>query len=174
MKFALRPARLAWLLTAALIAGCGDYSLSVNERVVYEPATLFGDYRLDDPALRDCVAQAIRDQGAARASDLQDLNCSDAGIRSLAGLEVFSGLQRVKLDNNLLSELTPLYDMKQLQELYLRNNRLQTVSSQFCTIGLKQIALAGNDSLDCGRLDALEACGVRLTDIPTHCATSAD
>ena len=168
------PKPILFLVSLALacLSACSDYSLSVNERTVYQPSQIFSDYRLDDPALRACVQQALVDQGATRASDLKDLNCNDAGIRTLAGLDVFDGLERLSLNNNLISEITPLYNIPSLRLLQLTNNRLQTVSSQFCTIGLKTISLFGNAGLDCRRLPALSDCGITLAAVPAHCESS--
>jgi len=158
------------LLLCVFFSGCSDYRISVNDRTVYEPVALFTDYRIDDAALRACVEQAIRDTMATRANQLKDLNCANAGIRSLTGINVFTGLERVRLDDNHISDLTPLFDLRSLALLQVRNNQLSNAPSQFCLTGLQRLAIEGNAALHCESLATLKACGVTLESAPAHCA----
>jgi len=159
----------AFGLALGLLGGCQDYSFSVNEKTLYEPPRLFSDFSIDDATLRACVEQAIRDGRVTAADQLRELNCSSAGIRSLAGLESFSGLRQLGFDRNLIEDLSPLYALKTLELLQVRENRLRMLSSQLCTTGLKRIAVAGNANLDCKALDELEGCGIQILDAPEHC-----
>ena len=133
------------------------------------PPKLFHDYAIADDALRACVAQAIEDQHIIQPDALRDLNCSNAGIVNLSGIEVFAHLQRLGLDDNKVSDLAPLYALQKLELLQIRNNTLRNVSTQLCQGAGKQIALAGNAGLDCARLAAVTECGVKLIDKPSHC-----
>ena len=155
------------------LPGCRGYSYTLNERVVYEPPKLFRDYRIDDANLRACVMQAIEDQRITAAAALQDLNCSNAGILELGGIEVFTQLRRLGLDGNKISDITPLLGLRQLELLQLHDNSLRRVGTQLCEGAKKKVALAGNAALDCARLPALAACGVQLLDVPEHCAAAA-
>lgn len=132
---------------STLLAGCEKYTFTFNEQPVSTTPVLFSGYRIQDPALTVCVEQAIKDLTVARAAQLSTLNCSNAGITNLSGIEIFTGLKIVNLAQNKLTAIKPL--------LYLPH--------------LDSISLEGNDTLDC--LD-----GQRLSEqiegeikLPTHC-----
>jgi len=156
-----------------MLAGCIGYDYKLNERVVFQGPRLFVDYAIADEHLRACVAQAISDNRITRPEALEDLNCSQAGIASLAGLEVFTGLRRLGLDGNAISDLAPLYPLRQLELLQLRGNRIAALDARLCQGAAKRIALAGNEALACADIAKLQACGARLIDVPAHCASPA-
>ena len=167
---ALTLVRSILSLSAVLALGaCQGYSYTLNERTVYEPPQLFNGYAIADDALRACVAQAIEDGRVTQPDALLDLNCSNAGIANLAGIEVFAQLRRLGLDDNKITDLAPLYALKQLELVQVRNNALRGVSTQLCEGATKQLALAGNSSLACALLPSVTACGVKLLDVPAHC-----
>ena len=161
------------LVAAFVLAGCVGYDYKLNERVVFQGPRLFTGYAIADEHLRECVAQAISDGRITRPEALEDLNCSQAGITSLAGLEVFTGLRRLGLDGNAVSDLSPLYALRGLELLQLRGNRIGALDARLCQGAAKQIALAGNGTLACADLAALQACGVRVIDAPAHCTARA-
>jgi hypothetical protein len=163
--------RLTLLLAmlAVAVAGCHGYSYTLNEREIFSPPTLFSDYQLADRALQDCVQQAIEDQSITEAGQLKDLNCSKAGISSLAGIGVFSGLVRVGLDGNALASVAPLAALKQLDLLQVRDNRLAGFEPALCGKPGRKLALAGNTAFRCEDLERLRTCGVTLVDQPAHC-----
>jgi len=163
------PAALA---LAFGLAGCIGYDYKLNDRTIFQPR-LFAGYSIADEALRACVAQAIVDRRITRAEALEDLNCSRAGITSLAGIEVFTGLRRLGLDGNAISDLAPLYGLRQLELLQLRDNRLGALDQRLCQGAAKRMALAGNASLACGDVSRLQACGVNMIDLPAQCAGAA-
>ena len=83
-----RSRRRALGALALTLAGCMGYDYKLNERVVFQGPRLFVDYAIADEHLRACVAQAISDNRITRPEALEDLNCSQAGIASLAGLVI--------------------------------------------------------------------------------------
>jgi Leucine-rich repeat (LRR) protein len=166
-----RP-RLAFLLAAGIVAGCQGYSYTLNERTVFEPPPLFAGYTIEDTALSACVQQAIEDGEIRSAEQLQDLNCSSAGIRALAGIEVFSGLKRLGLDGNRLESLSPLASLTKLELVQARSNRLRELDPALCQGAKKRLAVAGNDTLACAGIATLRACGVVFEDAPAHCPPS--
>lgn len=168
------PSRVLGATALALVlAGCMGYDYKLNERVVFQGPRLFVDYAIADEHLRACVAQAISDNRITRPEALEDLNCSQAGITSLAGLEVFTGLRRLGLDGNAISDLAPLYPLRQLELLHLRGNRITALDARLCQGTAKRIALAGNEALACADIAKLQACGARVIDVPAHCAPPA-
>ena len=158
---------------ALALAGCAGYEYKLNERTVFEGPRPFTDYAIADEALRECVAQAIADQRITRADALEDLNCAHAGIGSVAGLEVFTGLRHVRLDDNALADLAPLHGLRALELLQVRGNRLRSLDTALCRGAPKKIALARNEQLDCATVDRLRACGATIVDLPAHCTAGA-
>lgn len=168
----LRAGRLRLILIATLILtvyGCGDYTWTLNEQVMYGPPGLFRDFRVEDPALQTCLDQAIIDAEIREARQLDTLVCSDAGIASLAGIEVFAGLRRISFDNNRISDAETLALLPRLELLHLRGNQLAGLEPLVCAQSLGEIALAGNEGLDCVDLEYLEDCGITVIDRPAHC-----
>lgn len=132
---------------STLLCGCEKYTFTFNEQPVLEPPELFSDYRIQDPALSVCVKQAIKDLAVTRANQLSQLNCSNAGIVELSGLEIFTGLIIVNLAQNQLTSIKPL--------LYLPN--------------LDSISLEGNTSLDCQDAQLLSEQVEGQIKLPVHC-----
>lgn len=126
--------------SALLLSGCDRYRVTVNDNEVYTPAPVFADYILEDQALSRCVAQTLEEIKARKAADLTRLNCSSAGVYSLSGLELFSGLTQLNLSDNPIASLSPLAKLPQLQQVVLRNVT----------------------SLACEDMDALRAMGVKV------------
>jgi Leucine-rich repeat (LRR) protein len=111
-------------LTSLGLTGCGDYVYTFNDQTVFTPPKLFSGYALTDSALKSCTDQAIFDQKATKASQLTHLNCSNAGIANLAGLEIFTGLTHINLNGNNLTTIKPLLFLTQLQVVSLDINSL--------------------------------------------------
>ncbi|MBP8924910.1 MAG: hypothetical protein KBG75_03580 [Pseudomonadales bacterium] len=168
-KFPVIIASIAVLL--ALVAGCAGYSYTVNERTVFEKPALFAEYEIADEGLSTCVEQAIKDGGISSAEALENLNCSSAGIASLQGIEVFSKLRGIGIDDNAINDLSPLYTLAKLELLQARDNALESIDTRLCQGSAKQIALAGNDKLACADIVALRACGMTIIDQPAHCTS---
>jgi Leucine-rich repeat (LRR) protein len=105
-----------------LLMGCDRYQVTLNDREIYTPATLFTDYQIPDPGLNNCVSQSILDQSITRADQLVTLNCSYAGIQSLDGLKRFSSLRTLNLADNKLGDIKTLLFFGQLQQVDLRGN----------------------------------------------------
>lgn len=138
-----------------LLFGCG-YAVSVNERVVYTPASLFTDYKLADTLLHKCVEQSVIDQQVTQASGLKQLNCSNAGIQSLAGLEIFTGIEALNLTSNDLIDVKALASLSQLKIVLLSNNRLQSAAPLLSLLKLEQLDVSENPALTCNDLTQLQ------------------
>lgn len=134
------------VLLPILLMGCNRYQLTFNEQPVHTPPEPFTGYRIADPALRDCVAQTISDLRVTEARGLKRLLCSNAGIASLDGLQIFAALETLNLASNALTTVAPLLEMP----------------------SLTQVDLSGNSGLDCEAAVALTARGIATT-MPSHC-----
>jgi hypothetical protein len=154
-------------LILALCAGCGTYDLKVNEKVVYSPRPLFTDFEIADTALSECVEQAILDNQVTIASQLQTLNCSHAGIEDLGGLAVFNGITQLKLSANSIRNLVELEALSLLQALYLDDNIVVDPVPLYDLPSLQALDLAGNADLQCPAASALLQ--VEELKLPQHC-----
>lgn len=144
------------LTTNLLIAGCKNYSVSVNENVVYTPPSIFKDYQLADTGLHDCVTQTIYDLRIIKAEDLKRLNCSSAGIKSLAGLDKFFALTELNLADNQLADVAEIGNLGRLEKLILTNNKIKNPAPLLHLLHLTQLELGNNPQMSCADLQQLQ------------------
>ncbi len=144
------------LVTSLLTAGCKNYSVSVNENVVYTPPSIFKDYQIADAQLHDCVEQTIYDLHITSAEDLTRLNCSNAGIKSLAGLDKFFALKELNLADNQLADISEIGQLGRLEELVLTNNTIKNPAPLLSLLHLTQLHLANNPQMTCKDLQQLQ------------------
>lgn len=140
------------LFLVAIIAGCKSYSVSLNNNMVYTPASLFKDFTIVDTHLRACVEQTIIDNHITKAEDLKQLNCSHAGIASLAGLEKFYSIEQLNLSENTLQSIAQLSNFSQLKVLILRKNNLTSAEPLLHMLALQELDISDNAKLACGDL----------------------
>ena len=145
------------LFLVSLIAGCKTYSVSLNNNVVYTPLPLFKDFAIADTHLSNCVEQTINDEKITKAEDLKQLNCSHAGISSLAGLEKFYRIEELNLAENALQSIAPLNNFSQLQVLILRKNNLTSAEPVLRMLALRELDVSENAKLACSDLTQLAA-----------------
>jgi len=110
------------VLFAVLATGCERYAVTLNERPVYTPESVYSGYRIADRALASCIKQAVTEKKIKQPEQLLALNCSHAGVSQLNGIEVFSKLKTVNLSNNQLSDIKPLLFLGNLQQVNLNDN----------------------------------------------------
>jgi Leucine-rich repeat (LRR) protein len=149
--------KICGLFLFSLIAGCKTYSLSVNNKVVYTPPSLFKDFSIADEHLRACVEQTILDNQITKAENLKQLNCSHAGINSLAGLEKFHAIEQLNLAENALQSVIPITNFSQLKVLILRKNNLTSAEPLLHLLALREVDISENTKLGCGDLKQLTA-----------------
>jgi Leucine-rich repeat (LRR) protein len=145
------------LFMVVLIAGCKTYSVSLNNNVVYTPLPLFKDFAIADTHLSDCVEQTINDKKITKAEELKQLNCSNAGIKSLAGLETFYHLEQLNLSENNLQSIFSLKNFSKLEVLILRKNNLTSAEPLLGMLTLRELDVSENAKLACGDLKQLAA-----------------
>lgn len=162
-----RSSALILSLSLFLLCACQGYDFTVNDRVVYSPQPLFANFDVPDPALRACLEQAIADASATAAVQLNDLNCSHAGIGSLEGLSIFTGLSRLRLSSNTIRNLVELDRLIALRELYLDGNRVIDPVPLYQLSALQVVDLSGNPGLQCPRSGSFA--GVETVILPEHC-----
>lgn len=150
-----------------LLASCESYDFTVNDTLVYTPKPLFGDFDATDPALYDCLKQAIIDAKITRASQLKSLNCSHAGIEDLQGLATFTGLSQLKLSSNKILNLSQVSVLTLLEELYLDSNVIVDPVPLYQLPALQLLDLSHNDRLQCPVSSAFLA--IESVKLPEHC-----
>ena len=118
---------LTTLFTLTVLAlgltSCKDYTYTLNEQPIFTSPELFSNYDISDTSLKSCTEQAIFDQNVTRANQLTHLNCSNAGISELKGLEIFTSLTHINLSGNKLVQVKPLLFLSQLQMVALETNK---------------------------------------------------
>ena len=62
--------------------------------------------------------------GVTYRSDATEIDASGRGVTDLTGIEHFDKLEKLNLDDNAVADLSPLYELKQLRSVSLRNNGL--------------------------------------------------
>ena len=107
------------------------------------------------------------DIDARIATDLFALNCSDAGIQSLAGLEQFTQIQSMKLSSNDIRNLLVLARLTALNQLWLDNNDIVDPIPVLRMSHLKELNLAGNARLQCP--DPEDVPRHLSLNLPNHC-----
>ncbi len=151
------------------LVSCGRYQFFVNEQLVYSPPPLFSAFSAENEHLHNCLVQTIQDQRITSPEQLRQLNCSNAGITSILGLEQFNKLEKINFDDNLIENLSPLSKITTAQSLQLANNRIRDASPLAELKQLKTIKLAGNDRIRCETLSGLRSRSEVVLDAPKHC-----
>ena len=158
---------LAFLLAPVGLTGCSGYDVKVNDRVVYTPAGPFSNFQMEDENLQGCVQQHIKDNNITAADQLQRLNCSHAGIRSVQGLAIFRGLVYLRLSHNLIADVTPLAQLGSLEELQLDHNPIENAAPLAVLVNLRSLDLSSNPGLACDSTSTLVS--VPEYQAPDHC-----
>ncbi|WP_062066458.1 internalin [Cellvibrio sp. OA-2007] len=144
------------LVTSLLTSGCKNYSVSVNENVVYTPPSIFKDYQLADAHLHNCVEQTIYDLHITSAEELTRLNCSNAGITSLAGLDKFFAMKELNLADNQIIDISQIGQLGRLEKLVLTNNKINNPAPLLNLLHLAQLHLDNNPQMTCKDLHQLQ------------------
>jgi len=143
------------LCTSLFFTGCNDFAVSLNEKEIYTPPAIFTDYTIADSRLDACVEQTISDARITSPEQLTRLNCSNAGITSLDGLETFYALEELNLADNKLVRIDRLENMSRLKVLILSNNQLTSAAPLLHLLHLKQLHIDSNNALACSDLHQL-------------------
>jgi Leucine-rich repeat (LRR) protein len=143
-------------LPIATLISCNDLSVNLNNKVIYTPTLLFKEFTMADEHLKSCLEQTIADKHISKASELTQLNCSHAGIKSLSGIEMFSELTELNLNENNLNDIHELETLSKLQVVMLRKNNLTSAEPFLKLLHLKEVDLAENEQLKCREVTQIE------------------
>ena len=115
--------------------GCGVYQGRLSGNNIFTRCTVHGESAdwcgfafFADPGLEDAVREALSiPDGDISAEDMRTLSvlsAPDRGIVSLSGLEYAANLQALLLDNNSVSDISPLASLNGLNELVISHNTI--------------------------------------------------
>jgi len=134
---------------------------------VYTPEPLFTDFNVPDPALRECIREAINDSKASSANEVSSLSCSGSGIETLAGLSTFTELEQLTLSSNNIADISELAALTVLQTAYLDNNQIIDAVPLYQLPALHRVDLSSNPNLLCPASGSLLR--VETVTLPEHC-----
>ena len=106
----------------SLLLSCADYEITLNDQPLRLGKPVSISFTVSDSSLSRCLIETLKVQNAIRIDDLETLDCSHAGIKSLEGLEQFQGLARIKLSGNELYDIGPLLSLGELMIADLSDN----------------------------------------------------
>lgn len=146
-------------LTAGLLMlnSCArQFSVSVNQNVLYDPRPSSGLIRVDDPGLQSCINVTVRQRDVSDIADITVLACPQLEITSLAGLEAVSSLRFIDLAGNELETLDGLRRMERLTSVNAPDNQLKDISGILVLNTLTSAVLTGNPDIPCDQLEGLQ------------------
>lgn len=149
--------RITLITMTALCVSCVRYDVSINDRIVYTPAPLMiVEDSVVDPVLRQCLEKEIRKKQITHAGQLESLSCDDAGIQSLAGIEIFTQLKALSLEGNAISDISPLSDLAKLTHLNIQKNMIESIEPLQSLLLLEQLDIRQNPIQTCDVLSTIE------------------
>ncbi|WP_052692224.1 hypothetical protein [Teredinibacter purpureus] len=157
-------------LPALLLAGCSQYQLNINNRIVYDPLEFRQSIRFADTALEVCVKHVLTEMNITSASQLRRLQCGPGHIQSLEGLEIFIHLEQFAAAENNISNITALKKIAGLTHLNLSGNNIIDASSLSAHAKLRLVNIEGNVNLKCETLSQLNQQAELELNAPEHCS----
>lgn len=88
--------------------------------------------------------------------DFEDFEMAESGLESLDGIEYCLHTKILDVSNNLLTDISNLWELNLLEELYLANNQIGYIDSLSNLSNLRIIDLSGNQIDDISPLFELE------------------
>ncbi len=152
-----------------LLAGCSSYSVSVNERTVYTPPPLLKDIPVSDKGLHDCLIQTIADHKVTNPSQLVQLNCTNAGISSIEGIQYFANLMRLNLAHNQIVDISPASLLPKLEHLQLKDNHIENLTPLKALTQLTRVDVSQNPLANCQAAKVIEQQVVGDVVLPETC-----
>lgn len=153
-----------------MVTACGrQYSVSVNERVLYDPRRDITQVYFPDPGLQSCVNVRLRQLESSSLDDLTILSCANLEIRDLDGINSIRNLEFLDIGGNLLVHLDDLRRLGRLVSVRAPDNPLTDISALNEMRSVTSVVLTGSNTIPCRQLDTL---GARLGDNlirPTEC-----
>ncbi len=112
---------------------------------------------IKDSKFRECLREIFRIKVLATGSlevdlveELDSIQCPEKGIKSVKGIDIFTGITTLNLNSNRLKSIGQIKKLKNLEFLSLDDNRISGINELREMENLRFLSLAGNDiySLD--------------------------
>lgn len=147
---------VAWVVGLLCLAGCGGGSLAGPGATPAgsQPTTVFADTALET-AVRRALAVAVGPLDTTALAALTSLSARGQGIQALTGIEALHGLQALDLEENRLSDLSPLASLGSLAMLDLAGNQVRDLAPLAGLTRLSYLELSDNLVSDLGPLAGL-------------------
>jgi hypothetical protein len=97
-----------------------------------------------DPALRDCVEQALDREKVDSLADIRTLKCRSWDLNTLEGVDHLTGLTEMSISDTQLTTLAGIAFPATLESLSLRRNQIADISRISFPDGLWNLQLDGN------------------------------
>ena len=162
------------LASVSLLTSCQRYEVSVNDRLIYQPPSLYTNVIVDDDSLEQCLYDIIKQQRLTKAEQLEKLHCPAGSILSLQGIATFSKIRQLVIKDHRLTNINDIAHLTALTHADLRNNALHDATALTKLAALKELDLRGNDALDCSSTTALRDKADLTLHLPLHCAKQSD
>ena len=111
------------------------------------PQVVFEDENFEF-VVRDMVNKTEDDIYASDVIDILELDLSGLGIRDISGIEYFTSLEILNLEDNRVEDITPLKSLSDLSWLSLRNNQITNLDDigfdQLINLNLSYLSLRHN------------------------------
>ncbi|WP_156412703.1 hypothetical protein [Pseudohongiella spirulinae] len=133
-----------------------QFSVSVNQNVLYDPRPASGLIRVADPGLQSCINVTVRQREISDITDITVLACPQLEISSLAGLEAVASLRFIDLAGNELETLDGLRRLERLTSVNAPNNLLKDISGILALNSLTSAVLTDNPDIPCDQLESLQ------------------
>ncbi|MBA55870.1 MAG: hypothetical protein CMK89_15555 [Pseudomonadales bacterium] len=106
---------------------------------------------VQDDNLRACLSE----NGATHLEQFEVIYCLDRDIEQLAGIEQFQLTQSVSLDNNQISDFSPLTELPLLKSVSVSGNDLTTLDAFSASTSIRNIAAHNNQIFDLSALASM-------------------
>jgi Leucine-rich repeat (LRR) protein len=100
----------------------------------------------------DAFKQCLSENNYTHLEQFEVIYCLDRGIQNLSGIEQFNLTQSVSLDNNQVTDLTPLTALPKLNTVSLSGNALTDLSGLSQSTSIRNIAAHNNAITDISAL----------------------
>jgi len=138
----------AYYYAVTAVTGEGETALSDE---VSASIGLVADIDFADSTLRACARAA-----GVYMHEVTTLDCSSRNVTKLDGIEQLTALTAVYLQNNAISDITPLGDLTGLKEVYLASSQVALGVRELLSLKApRTISLSGNPAIPCADLTAV-------------------
>lgn len=145
-----------------VLLGCAAaFALVVGGFVPAAQAAPGDDVVITDANLRACINELLMQSPASPITEAQavgltgTLSCNSRGIATLTGIEAFTGIVKLQLPGNDISDASPVSGLSQLTQLQLQTNNLTDITPLAALTNLSDLGLGGNSITDLSPLAGL-------------------